>query len=137
MGSFWRPVPLNLQAGLILLDIDARHRPADARTSLTTRVTGSQFEVTVRNASSSTSASEDSHVFDRFYQGKSGRNHSPSRYDVGPRVAQSIVLSHEHTHAAQSENANGTDLTLPQQPEDSGEPEQSQADGDHTAAEAS
>ena len=100
------------QAVLILVDNAARHSPPETCVQLTTSIGGGRYEVTVRDAGPGISPSELPHVFERFYQVKTGRTRSQAGSGLGLSIAQSIVLAHGGTLAAASTVGAGTVMTL-------------------------
>ena len=97
---------------LILVDNAARHSPPDACVALTTRIGGGHYEVTVQDAGPGISASELPHIFERFYQVKTGRTRSQAGSGLGLSIARSIALAHGGSLTAQSTVGAGTVMTL-------------------------
>ncbi|MDQ2653163.1 MAG: HAMP domain-containing histidine kinase [Chloroflexota bacterium] len=100
------------QAVLILIDNAARHSPPDACVALTTRIGSGHYEVTVQDAGPGIGASELPHIFERFYQVKTGRTRSQAGSGLGLSIARSIALAHGGSLTAQSTAGAGTVMTL-------------------------
>ena len=100
------------QAVLILVDNAARHSPPDECVKMATRIESDFYAVTVHDAGPGISASELPHIFERFYQVRTGRTRSQAGSGLGLSIAQSIAQAHGGTLAAQSTPGTGTVMTL-------------------------
>lgn len=117
------------QAVLILIDNAARQSPPGSCVSLTTRIGGGHYAVTVQDTGPGISASDLPHIFERFYQVKTGRTRSQDGSGLGLSIAQSIAQAHGGSLTAQSAPGTGTAMTLSLPlVQHSDEPEASQED---------
>lgn len=100
------------QAVLILVDNAARHSPPESCVQLTTRIDGGRYVVTVQDSGPGISPEDLSHIFERFYQVKTGRTRSQAGSGLGLSIAHSIALAHGGTLTAESTVGAGTAMTL-------------------------
>ncbi len=84
--------------------------PEGNRITMRTRIVGKNVEISIYNSGSSIEESALEHIYERFYQGDSGKSHSGS--GIGLNLAYELVNLHHGTIKAQNIQPDGVEFVV-------------------------